>query len=315
MKKLPATALVRLERQVLSAVSSLGARRVSRALGLSGGMDSVLLAEALRRSGVGFQAWHFNHNWRGAESEADAGWVRAWCRERSVPLVPGKARAGSRRTEADARRLRWDFFRKQAARHSVGEIWLAHHADDRAETLLLQLLRGAGPAGLAGPGPVRSLFGLEVCRPLTAFTRDDLAALARHWKLSWREDSSNVDTRHRRNAVRLRLLPYLDRLTGRRVAPLLARTAEIIESENQYWDELLSGATGDRLSVAELRGQPTAWQRRRIRAWLLKLEVSDVGFEEIESVRGLLTTDKPAKVNLKTGLFARRTAGWIWLQR
>lgn len=313
--KTPPSKVMQLEKKLARIIGLAGEAGSGIALGLSGGMDSVVLAEALRRSGVPFEAWHFDHGWRGAESTADARWVRAWCRERGIPCRLGKARAGGPRTEGRARKLRWDFFRRQAGLRGVGELWLAHHADDRAETLLLQLLRGAGPTGLSGVRAERQLFGIRVRRPLVVFRRTELAALARHWKLEWREDGSNRALKHRRNAVRHRLLPYLDRVAGRSVAPLLARTAEILEDENDYWDGLLGGQTGSRLPVALLRKQPVAWQRRAIQKWLASHRIPDVGFEEIEAVRGLLHAERPARVNLCDGWHGRRTRGELWLEK
>lgn len=313
--KTPAAKVLLLEKKLARLIGLAGKTREGIALGLSGGMDSLVLAEALRRSGIAFEAWHFNHGWRGAESTADALWVRVWCRERAIPCRVGKARAGGRKTEGRGRELRWDFFRRQAELRGVGELWLAHHADDRAETLLLQLLRGAGPAGLSGVRAERRLFGIRVRRPLVVFRRAELAALARHWKLEWREDGSNRDLKHRRNTVRHRLLPYLDRVAGRSVAPLLARTAEILEDENDYWDGVLGGETGPRLPVAGLRERPVAWQRRAIQKWLAHHRIPDVGFDEIEAVRGLLHSERPARVNLSGGWHGRRTRGELWLEK
>jgi tRNA(Ile)-lysidine synthase len=313
MKKKSSRALA-LEKQLGRFFFREAQRDVPRALGFSGGRDSVVLAEAMHRHGISFEAWHFNHGWRGAESGVDALWAREWCSERGIPFRLGKARPGGPQTEGKARGLRWDFFQRQAKARGIGELWLAHHADDRAETLLLQLLRGAGPEGLSGTRAERPLYGLQVRRPLVVFERADLAVLARHWKLEWREDPSNADVRHRRNAVRHRLLPYLDHMAGRSVAPLLARTAEIFEEENAYWDALLSGRRDSRLEVRELRAHPVAWQRRVIRKWLLASRMRDVGFDEIEAIRGLLYSVRPARVNLSKDWHCRRTRGQLWLE-
>jgi len=314
MKKDAAKVLL-LEKHLARLVGKAGQSGEVIGLGLSGGMDSVVLAEALRRSGIPFEAWHFNHGWRGKESESDAHWVRDWCRERAIRFRLGKARPGGAQTEARGRKLRWDFFRRQAELRGVGELWLAHHADDRAETFLLQLLRGAGPAGLSGVRSERRIFGIRVKRPLVVFRRAELAELARHWKLDWKEDASNLDLKHRRNAVRHRLLPYLDRIAGRSVAPLLARTAEILEDENDHWDAVLGGEPGDRLPVAGLRKRSVAWQRRAVQKWLAHHRIPGVGFDEIEAVRGLLHAARPARVNLCGGWHGRRTRGEIWLER
>jgi tRNA(Ile)-lysidine synthase len=303
-----------LERRLLSRVAQLAPIPVPRALGLSGGRDSVVLAEAMRRVGVTFEAWHFNHGWRGEASDADADWVRAWCRERGIPCRTGRARGVVRKTEGEARRVRWAFFDRRARAGAVEELWLAHHADDRAETLLLQLMRGAGPGGLSGPRLRRQRGGWVVLRPLVGFRRAELARLARGWKLTWREDASNEDLAYRRNALRARGLPALSRWSGRDVVPLLARTAEILEDEEDYWAQILPSLWPERLGTRDLARRPVAWQRRVLRAWLTARGILDADFEQIESVRRMLTSPAPARVNLSRGRSCRRRAQHFFIE-
>lgn len=305
-----------LEARLLRALADTAARLTSGpfALGLSGGRDSILLAEALHRIGQPFTAWHFNHRWRGADSDADAVWVRTWCRQHAIPCRIGRAPAHLPATEGAARAARWAFFQRMAARHHTTTLWLAHHADDRAETLLLQLTRGASPGALSGPRLNRQHGTLQVVRPLISFRRSELTRLARHWRLSWLDDPSNADPRHRRNALRLRLLPALSRWAGRDIVPLLARTAEIIEAEEDYWATLLPTAWPATLSVRDLRARHPAWQRRALKAWLLSRGVTDADFTQIEAIRGLLLSDRPARVNLSRGRHCRRRAGRLWVE-
>ncbi|NJK92541.1 MAG: tRNA lysidine(34) synthetase TilS, partial [Blastochloris sp.] len=97
---------------------------------------------------VPFMVLHVNHGWRAEESEADAAWVRDWCRVHQRRVVLKKLSPRLPRTEGAARLARMEFFEQQARKWDLQEIWLAHHGDDVVETFLMQMLRGAGPEGL-----------------------------------------------------------------------------------------------------------------------------------------------------------------------
>jgi len=283
-------------------------------LALSGGLDSMVLAEGLHRLGLAFVVLHVDHGWREMESAADAAWVKAWCRERKIPFFGKKLRAGSARTEAAGREARRSFYEHVAERNGLGEIWLAHHADDLVETFLLQLLRGAGPEGLASMPERRKMGKVEWVRPLLTFRKAELKSLARNWKLSWREDASNRSEDYLRNRIRHRLLPTLQKMTGRDPSPVLARCARILSDENVYWEELLPEVWPENLACAGLKKASVALQRRAIRSWLLSRKVKDLSFEDIEAVRGLLLRDKPAKVNLSKGKYCRRRSGVLFIE-
>jgi tRNA(Ile)-lysidine synthase len=111
--------------------------------------------------------------------------------------------------EGVARRRRYASLARHIGRGEV--MFTAHHLDDQAETVLLQLLRGAGVRGLAGIAEVKTFAGGRLLRPLLGFTRDELLDYAQRHELKWVEDSSNRDTRHSRNFVRHEVLPLLER--------------------------------------------------------------------------------------------------------
>jgi tRNA(Ile)-lysidine synthase len=182
------------------------------AIGLSGGCDSMLLldvAAGLASSlGIALSAVHVHH---GISPHADAwaAFCAAKCAARGVPLelvrVAVPRRAGASR-EADARAARYGAF----ARLDVEAIALAHHADDQAETLLLQLLRGAGPAGLAAmPARRTGDAGPDLLRPLLGLPRATLRAAAKARDVDWVEDDSNADLGIRRNYLRAEVAPRL----------------------------------------------------------------------------------------------------------
>jgi len=283
------------------------------ALGVSGGLDSMVLVESFHRLDIPFRALHFNHCLRGTESDADAQWVREWCRKRGIS-VNVRSWKNPEVSEDCARRARYRFFRDMMKRHQLTCLVLGHHMDDLAETFLLQLLRGAGPSGLSSLRTLRSFDSFQIERPLLHLRKSDLKKIAREWKLSWREDDSNRSSIFLRNRVRHRLLPYLRRLTSRDPVPLLARTSVTLQEEEDYWHHLLPHPPPTTLSVRQLRSLHPAHQRRLIRHWLAHHQPSMPDFNTIEAVRKLVQADSPARVNLKKHHTCRRRQGILFIE-
>jgi tRNA(Ile)-lysidine synthase TilS/MesJ len=216
--------------------------------------------------------------------------------------------------EADARAARYAFFARTARRLRIPDLVLAHHADDQVETFLLQLLRGGG-ASAHGMGAITRREGLVLHRPWLGVWRKEIKAYAQRHRLQWREDPTNRDTRHRRNLLRRRILPYLQKQLSPKVPENLWRAAEIARAESEWLDALCADpAAKAELAVPALRGSPVGRQRRTILRWLQAQGVKDIGFAEVESVRGLAANVLPAKVNLAGGKHARRRAGTIFIE-
>ncbi|RMH66130.1 MAG: tRNA lysidine(34) synthetase TilS, partial [Bacteroidetes bacterium] len=209
-------------------------------VGLSGGVDSVVLTVVLQRLGYRVAAAHVNYRLRGAASEEDEAWVRAFCREQRVPchvrrLAEGAvvrvARGTGGSVQAAARTLRYAYFEERARRLGLRWVAVAHHLDDQAETVLLHLLRGTGVEGMAGmpvARPIRPGSPVRVMRPLLGVRRHAIEAFARHQGLGWREDASNTHPRYRRGVLRAEVLPLLEARFGAAVVPNLARTAALV---------------------------------------------------------------------------------------
>jgi tRNA(Ile)-lysidine synthase len=279
---------------------------------VSGGVDSVALLTALVRTGRKPVVLHFDHGWR-KESAAEAKAVRALAREHGLKIAVGKSHA-TKQNESTARAARYSFFTEAAKKFGVRDLVLGHHADDQVETFLLQLLRGSG-AGARGMEPQARRGGLVLHRPWLALWKKEIVAYARARRLTWSEDASNADTRHRRNLVRRRLLPYLRKIAGPETAQTLWRAAEIARAENEWLDLLCAAdAACGELSVTRLRAAPLAQQRRTVLRWLQMRGVADIAFADVEAVRGLLENREPAKINLSQGRFARRRAGAIFIE-
>jgi tRNA(Ile)-lysidine synthase len=177
----------------------------------------------------------------------------------------------------------------------------------------MQLLRGSGAAG-RGMDVSGERDGLVLHRPWLGVWKKEITAYARRHKLAWREDATNADTRHRRNLIRRRVLPYLEKQMGKSVTENLFRAAEIARAESEWLDALCTAAREPELAVKSLRTAPLAQQRRTILRWLQARGIANISFADVEAVRGLLEKNIPAKVNLSVGKFARRRAGKLFVE-
>jgi tRNA(Ile)-lysidine synthase len=182
---------------------------------VSGGSDSICLLHLLwterQDRGLEIFAAHYEHGLRGEDSLRDAAFVEAFCRERGIPCTvehgDATAYAAEKRlgVEEAARELRYAFLERAADALGCDRIATAHNADDNAETLLMNLVRGSGLRGLGGIPPQRG----RIVRPLLEVPREEIAAYLAENGLPHIEDLSNGDERFRRNFVRLRLMPLL----------------------------------------------------------------------------------------------------------
>ena len=276
------------------------------AVGLSGGADSVVLAEALHRLGAKPIILHFNHRWRGKSADADAQWVKAWGGKGKLKVVLGRAAKAGRTGEGEAREARWKFFEKAVKAVKARELWLAHQADDQAETVLMQLLRGAGPEGLAGMGEVSERGLYRVVRPLLGFSRQEIRQAAREAGLGWREDKTNEDEQSWRVRIRKKVFPFLAKIYGRDVRGALARTAEILTGEADYWRKEI-GKVPLHPDAKAWRSKPAAWQRRAARFWLAERGYSGPTFAELEGIRKVISGGPTSAWQLRGGAGIRRS--------
>jgi tRNA(Ile)-lysidine synthase len=175
-------------------------------VGLSGGVDSVVLLHALSQAMPGVRAAHIHH---GLSPNADrwARFCRRLCRRLAVPLTVRRVRVAKKGAgvEAAARAARYAALRKMP----FDVLVLAHHLDDQAETVLLNLLRGAGARGASGMAARAAFHGRELVRPLLELRRAAIIAYAREHTLDWVEDESNRSDAFARNFIRLRIAPLL----------------------------------------------------------------------------------------------------------
>lgn len=284
-------------------------------LALSGGLDSVVLLHCLARLAgrrdFRLEALHVDHGLSPRAGEW-AFFCRNLCDTLGIRLTVVEVavnRGRGESLEAAARRARYRAFRQ----HARGILVLAHHLDDQAETLLLQLLRGAGPRG-AGAIPPRRETGadagtgppLTIVRPLLGVPRSQLEAHARAGGLAWVEDESNADTALDRNFLRACVMPLIEeRFPGYRKA--FARSAGLFQEASALLDELAvtdaRGAVRDHaLEVAALRNLSEPRARNLLR-WFLRQ--GGAGMPPArrlnEAVRQLLQTRRDAHVCVMLG--------------
>ncbi len=287
-------------------------------VGVSGGPDSVALLDVLVKAGWRPHVCHLNHQLRGAESDADAEFVRRLAGQYGLPSTIESHKVAA--DEDSARRARQEFFARAAERTGVHKLALAHTADDQVETFLQRLLRGAGVPGLVGIWPERQFGALRVIRPLLTVRRAEILEYLATEKLSYREDASNADTRFTRNRIRHELLPLLEREFNPAIRDVLLNTAEILRDEDFYLLHhvaqrfYMAVCQNDAVNVKALANCPVAIQRRVLRFWLGGDSETGpgFGFDQIEAVRRAALGDSPsAEIDLPDDLVVYREYEWL----
>jgi tRNA(Ile)-lysidine synthase len=267
--------------QVVTQLGELAGSRPRVIVAFSGGMDSTLLAFTLarqRRQLAGLRLVHVDHGLQAASAQWAKHCARI-ARRLRLPLVIVRARVERVRGESPEAAARAARYSLLAQAMEPGEVMVTgQHRDDQVETLLLQLFRGAGVAGLAAM-PRFAPFGPgHLARPLLDISRGEIEVAARAAKLHWIEDPSNRDVRFSRNFLRHRLLPSIrehwpgvDRALARTARNLAEAQALLVERGHQ---DLAAAADGAGLSIGALRALTPARRRNALRGFIAR-----AGFE------------------------------------
>lgn len=325
---------------------------------VSGGTDSLALLYGLHALRVQLNCHlhvaHLNHGLR-PDADADAEFVRQHATRLKLPFtgntveLPRLIKQWNLSVEAAGRKARYQFYENVAKEICATKVALGHHKDDTAETVLMNLLRGAGATGLKGIAPVREVpcdMGSSqatpfIIRPLAGFTRQEIEAFLASMSLTPRHDSTNTDKRYLRNRIRHELVPLLERNYNPNIKIGLSRTAEVLGAESEYLDTAAREAfeacrLGQRRSESEARDlSPTApvnlvldrvvflqyhiaLQRRILRHSISEMlgQVSDFYFQHCEAILNLTTGDAPnAVLPLPNGLQFRRAYQQLIFER
>ena len=233
---------------------------------------------------------HFNHRLRGRAADADERFCRRVCAALGVRMRVGHWRRRRRgASEEEARVARFAFFDRAMRRDRAQALWLGHHQNDIAETMLMRLARGSGTAGLAAPRPVQSVGGRVRLRPLLTLQKATITAALRQAGGVWREDRSNAGGGFFRNRILHRVLPAWRQAAGRDAVAGAALARERLEEDDaalETWLESLQPfRPGRALDLKRLARHPRALLRRALRRWLLRQplagDISRQGFEDL----------------------------------
>lgn len=271
-------------------------------IGVSGGADSLCLLDLLHRLGYALAVAHFDHGLR-LESAADAEYVRQQAQQRGLPCIMMRVDVGEFAArqhlslEDAARRLRYAFLFDQARRVGAQAVAVAHTADDQVETLLLNLLRGAGMAGLKGMRYRTFLSewdtAIPLVRPLLGVWREEVLAYCDQHQLQPRQDATNDDLTYQRNRVRHVLIPQMQAFNPQ-VKQALWRTAQALAADHDVLQPVVVAAlAGCRRESASGALALDLEALRRLDAGLLRLVLRqalselrpgerNLGFDEIE---------------------------------
>jgi tRNA(Ile)-lysidine synthase len=312
---------------VAGALTDAGVGRGDRlVVAVSGGVDSMVLLDVLvrlaSRLDLRLHVAHIHHGLRGASADRDAALVSTEAARCALPVsverLAPETRTRGTSVQAWARAVR--YARLEAIRRRVRAAWVltAHNRDDQAETVLLNLLRGAGPRGLAGIPTVRE----RILRPFLAVSRAEIESYAAARSVRFREDPSNRSAAYRRNRIRRQLLPMLTREYNPRVVEALAALATQAREDD---DALTSEATAlgaaalrargpaVEVSVRALSTAPPAVARRLFQEAFRRAAVGKHGLTRRHLAALTLLAARGGDVLLPGGLRAWASARSVWI--
>lgn len=293
---------------------------------VSGGPDSVALLHVLftlsQRTELGWRliVAHVNHGFRGAESDAEAAYVKRLAaelglRHESVRLdMPAElARLGGN-AQAAARERRYAFLHNVAAKYGAGKIALAHHADDQAETILMRVVRGTSLSGLAGIPEKRLEKKVELIRPFLRIYKSEIMGYCQAHHLLYYQDSSNESLKYARNRIRLEAIPFLSQYNPQ-LPEALNRLAVIAADDDAYLEQEAERAFQRTVRTERIRsewrykvertafeGLHVALQRRLVKLILSYLVSGDlVDFTTTEQARQAILQSETPNLALDLG--------------
>lgn len=291
-------------------------------LALSGGLDSVFLLHCItalaNAEGRSLNAIHINHGLQPEALEWESQ-CQALCHQLGISFRDHRLHMDPDRPdlEARARRARYEVFEETLQPGDT--LFMAHHGDDQAETVLLRLLRGSGVRGLAGMPATRKLGAGQLHRPLLPLTRARIEALARDWELTWCEDHSNNNTRFDRNYLRHHVMPALTRRWPEAVSRF-NRSADHCREADQLLDELArqdaaTVSTDRGISVHQMAFLPDARRQQLMRYLIRRNGLQPPGERRlVAGVNALINAPQDGAPELRgEGYCIRRYRDYLWV--
>lgn len=211
----------------------------------SGGFDSMCLLESLRKITPNkIVAVHLNHGWRGEESDLEEENCKNFCSKIGVEFYSERLPDTVAKTETAAREARYDFLKKCAKKYNSDVVFTAHNKNDNAETLIYRICKGTGISGLQGIAPHRDIY----YRPLLDVSREEIENYCKTQNLTPNSDSSNFNTKYKRNFIRAKVLPILSEVNPNIVDTINSlstvakeETAIVEEYLHSILDKILDG--------------------------------------------------------------------------
>ena len=273
-------------------------------IGVSGGPDSMALLHILltlqekeQIPSCTLLVAHVNHMLR-KEADEETAYVEEFCRLHQIPCfvkrakVEELAKKAKMGTEEMGRNIRYQFFEEVRQKEKAQKIVTAHHANDNAETVLMNIIRGSGTAGLKGIEPIRkNEKNVVFVRPLLNCTKEEIYEYCKEKKLQPKIDKSNQENVYNRNKVRNILIPFLEKEWNPNIVATLNRLSELARQENQYLERQTQKAYEDMvleegkdsivLSLKKWNGQDFVIKSRVIRYTINRLLGTTKDIEKI----------------------------------
>jgi len=288
-------------------------------VGISGGRDSVFLHHWLKSHQFHSLIYcHLNHGLRGEESNADQVFLEDLLGKQLIcEFIDVACLAKTKKIsfEVAARQARHDFFDRCSKATGITEVLLAHHEDDQAETLLLNLLRGS--AGLKAMKPFTAIGSIQLLRPMLQIRRSEIDLYLQSHDLPFREDSTNALPITPRNRLRHEILPLLQEIMGRDPVPALLRAEEHFQVSEEILNETLhhlqlSDPQG-RLFLPKLREFSQELQKKVLFLYLKKHQIPDLSSLLIGKAAELIPSEGPPALSLPGGLRLRRKESRLFI--
>lgn len=296
---------------------------------VSGGPDSVAMLYALYTLSddlkIDLHVAHLNHGIRGDESDGDAEFVCELAAKCGLPVTKEKADIPSIKAELKtgeeeaARIVRYSFLRKTALMVGANKIAVGHNADDRAESVLFNIIRGTGIEGLGSIKPVRG----NIVRPLINTYRSEIKLFINEIGISYRIDSTNSDINYSRNRIRHKLIPLIEDIYNPQIKSALNRIAEIASAQTDYmataaYDTLCKISNDGIIDANAMVNLPCALQQQIIRSEIKRVrgDIKDITYEQIERIIDELSNGDNFKITLPSGeLYAIRNNDEFFITR
>lgn len=295
-------------------------------LGVSGGVDSMVMMDVMRRLAYQISVVHINYGLRGEASDADADLVENICAQFDIPFFYHRVterevyELEGKGLQEKARILRYKVFSEIACDQSISYIGVGHNKEDQAETVLMHLFRGSGLEGLLGMLPERKIKDntTYLLRPLLSVSRTEIEKYASDRDIPWRDDLSNETNQYRRGTIRNRIVPFIEAELGTEVTGKIVHTAAVLRS---YYDDsflhelslrfeacIQASEKAQTLSIKSVLENEEKWQNRIILEAFYRWMpgVSQTG-QALETVRCLL--------NAQVGKRVLFTQGTVWRER